>query len=98
MVGSGQAREHVGVIGADEDRVGAVDRVQGERIRLMKRDSGDQHTASSRLDGGEVEAGTVRLSANADVAVTMEEGSGGRRLRADSGGLSDIGEALLRAA
>ena len=54
--------------------VGTVDHVQGDRIKLTKNDSGDgrHHFISTGLVA-EIEDGTIRLSANADVAVTMEE-------------------------
>ena len=75
MVESSQIQEHAEVIGADGVHVGTVDHVQGERIKLTKKDSGNQHHHYISLGlVAEVEDGTVRLSANADVAVTMEEG------------------------
>ncbi len=74
MVDSSQIHEHADVIGADGVHVGTVDKVDGNRIKLTKKDSGDgaHHFISMGLVA-EVEDGTVRLSANADVAVTMEE-------------------------
>lgn len=74
MVDLSQIKEHAKVIGADGVHVGTVDHVEGHRIKLTKQDSGDQrhHYISTGLIA-EVEDGTVRLSANADVAVTMEE-------------------------
>jgi len=75
VVESSQIQEHAEVIGADGVHVGTVDHVQGQRIKLTKKDSGDQHHHYISLGlVAEVEDGTVRLSANADVAVTMEEG------------------------
>jgi len=69
--------KHALVIGADGVKVGTVDHVQDGRIKLTKMDSNDgKH---HYIDGGllaEVEDGTVRLSANADVAVTMETTDG----------------------
>ena len=67
-------KEHAPVIGADGVHVGTVDHVQGHRIKLTKTDAGDgrHHFISTGLIA-EVEDGTVRLSANADVAVTFEE-------------------------
>ncbi len=74
MVESSQIQEHAEVIGADGVHVGTVDHVQGGRIKLTKKDSGDQHHHYIALGlVAEVEDGTVRLSANADVAVTLEE-------------------------
>jgi len=74
MVDSNEIKEHAAVIGADGVHVGTVDHVQGDRIKLTKRDSGDgrHHYISTGLVA-EIENGTVRLSANADVAVTFEE-------------------------
>ena len=73
-----QIREHMEVIGADGVHVGTVDRVEGDRIKLTKKDSGEgshkghHHYISKGLIAG-VEGDKVRLSANADVAVTFEE-------------------------
>jgi hypothetical protein len=74
MVDFSQIKEHADVIGADGVHVGTVDHVQGDRIKLTKKDSSDgrHHYISNGLVA-EIEDGTVRLSANADVAVTFEE-------------------------
>ncbi len=74
MADLSKVQEHAEVIGADGVHVGTVDHVDGDRIKLTKKDSGDG--AHHYISGGlvaEVEGGKVRLSANADVAVTMEE-------------------------
>jgi hypothetical protein len=73
-----QIKEHMEVIGADGVHVGTVDRVEGGRIKLTKADSGEgSHRGHHHyIDQGlvaEVEGQKVRLSANADVAVTFEE-------------------------
>jgi hypothetical protein len=62
------------VIGADGVHVGTVDHVDGDRIKLTKRDSSDHkhHWVSAGLIA-DIEDGTVRLSANADVAITLED-------------------------
>lgn len=77
-----QIKEHMKVIGADGAPVGTVDRVEGDRIRLTKSDSGMGHhkghhhyIAQSLI--ADIEGDTVRLSANADVAVTMEQEQSG---------------------
>ena len=76
-------REHMEVIGADGVHVGTVDAVEGGRIKLTKRDSGQgsheghHHFISAALVA-EVENDRVRLSANADVAVAFEEEPDGR--------------------
>ena len=77
-------KEHMEVIGADGVHVGTVDHVEGDRIKLTKKDSGAQvaeGTGSHEghhhyISGGlvaEVEGDKVRLSANADVAIGLEE-------------------------
>jgi len=75
-------REHMEVIGADGVHVGTVDRVEGDRIKLTKQDSGQgghdgHHHFISRGLVAEVEGDRVRLSANADVAVSFEEEQSG---------------------
>jgi hypothetical protein len=75
---SSEIKEHMEVIGADGVHVGTVDRVEGNRIKLTKADSGEgSHKGHHHfIDLGlvaEVEGQKVRLSAKADVAVTMEE-------------------------
>lgn len=77
-------KEHMEVIGADGVHVGTVDKVEGDRIKLTKKDSGAQVEGATGsheghhhfVSGGlvaEVEGDTVRLSANADVAVELFE-------------------------
>jgi hypothetical protein len=73
-----QVKEHMEVIGADGVHVGTVDKVENNRIKLTKADSGEgKHIGHHHfIDLGlvaDVEGQRVRLSANADVAVTMEE-------------------------
>lgn len=74
MVDLSQITEHAPIIGADGVHVGTVDHLDGDRIKLTKADSSDErhHYISTGLIA-EVEDGTVRLSANADVAITFEE-------------------------
>lgn len=74
MVDLSQIKEHADVIGADGVHVGTVDHLQGDRIKLTRKDSSDQkhHYISTGLVA-DIEDGTVRLSANADIAVTFEE-------------------------
>jgi hypothetical protein len=78
MSGFEDIREQMEVIGADGVHLGTVDRIEGDRIKLTKADSGigsheGHHHFSSRGLVAEVEGNQVRLSANADVAVTFEE-------------------------
>lgn len=78
MSASTAIREHMEVIGADGVHIGTVDKVENGRIKLTKKDSGEgshrghHHYISTALVA-ETEGNKVRLSANADVAVTFEE-------------------------
>jgi hypothetical protein len=70
------------VIGADGVHVGTVDRLEGERIKLTKKDSGEgshegHHHYIPIALVADIEGQVVRLSANADVAVTFEEEADG---------------------
>jgi hypothetical protein len=71
-------REHMKVIGADGVPVGTVDHVEGQRIKLVRKDSGEgahkghHHYLPLGLVA-EVEGDSVRLSANADVAAELFE-------------------------
>ena len=82
MADASQIREHMEVIGADGVHVGTVDKVEGERIKLTKADSGQggheghHHFISLGLVA-EVEGDQVRLSATAANAVLFEEEEGG---------------------
>ena len=90
MVDLSSIQEHAEVIGADGVHVGTVDHVDGDRIKLTKKDSGAEvdgatgaheghhHYISQGLIAAVEDDGTVRLSANADVAVTFEEEDGGK--------------------
>jgi hypothetical protein len=82
MSGIEDIREHMEVIGADGVHVGTVDKVDGDRIKLTKKDSGEgshqgHHHFISRGLIADVEGNQVRLSANADVAVSFEEEQNG---------------------
>jgi hypothetical protein len=59
-----QIKEHMEVLGADGVHVGTVDKVEGQRIKLTRRDSGEG-------------AHKGRLSATGENAVTFEEEEGG---------------------
>ena len=83
MIDHSKIKEHAEIIGADGVHVGTVDRVEGNRIKLTKKDSGEgKHEGHHHyLDLGlvaEVEGETIRLSANADVAVAFEEEDSGK--------------------
>jgi hypothetical protein len=90
MADLSRIQEHMQVIGADGAKVGTVDSVEGGRIKLVKADSGSHaghhHYISGGLVAG-VEDNTVRLSANGDAAVLLEEEKGGESI-ADSSAFS----------
>ncbi|MFC7535955.1 DUF2171 domain-containing protein [Sphingomonas sp. GCM10030256] len=72
-----EVREHMEVIGADGVHLGTVDRVEGGRIKLTRKDSGVAHEDHHHyIPGGliaGVEGDQVRLSPNADVAASLFE-------------------------
>ena len=73
-----EIKEHMEVIGADGVHIGTVDKVEGDRIKLTRKDSGEgshrghHHFIDKSLVAG-VEGDKVRLSAVGAVAVTMAE-------------------------
>jgi hypothetical protein len=81
MSATDSIKEHMEVIGADGVHVGTVDKVDGNRIKLTKADSGQgsheghHHYISLGLVAT-VEGDKVRLSTNGDVAVQFEEEEG----------------------
>ena len=77
-----EIREHMEVIGADGVHLGTVDRVEGDRIKLTKADSGaggheSHHHFIGRGLVADVEGDQVRLSATAANALAFEEEEGG---------------------
>jgi len=83
MADLSQIKEHMEVIGADGVHVGTVDHVDGDRIKLTKKDSGQgsheghHHYISAGLVAG-VEGDKVRLSATgANAAELFEEEEAG---------------------
>jgi len=85
MADLSQIKEHMEVIGADGVHVGTVDHVDGDRIKLTKKDSGaDVEGAEGGAHAGhhhyvstglvaEIEGDKVRLSATGANAVLFEE-------------------------
>jgi hypothetical protein len=75
-------REHMEVVGADGVHLGTVDRVEDNRIKLVRADSGlahqDHHHYIPAGLVAQVEGEQVRLSARADVVAALfeEEESG----------------------
>jgi hypothetical protein len=66
--------EHAPVVGADGVAVGVVDRIEGRRLKLTRPGAltGKKHFVDVGLVAG-IEGGTVRLSANADVVMLLED-------------------------
>lgn len=80
MVDKSQIREHMEVIGADGAHVGTVDHVDGDRIKLTRKDSpatqdgqGARHHYVSLGLVADIEGGKLRLSATGANAVMFEE-------------------------
>lgn len=84
MTDTSMIKEHMEVIGADGVHVGTVDHIEGDRIKLTKKDSGAQidgargeheghhHYISAGLIA-DVEGDKVRLSATAANAIMFQE-------------------------
>lgn len=77
MSGFEDIREHMEVIGADGVHIGTVDRVENDRIKLVRADSGigheEHHHFIPRGLVAEVEGDKVRLSARGDVVADLFE-------------------------
>src|SRR6476620_4586187 len=77
MSGFEDVREHMEVIGADGVHIGTVDRVEDNRIKLIRADSGlgheEHHHYVPRGLVAEVEGDTVRLTARGDVVADLFE-------------------------
>ena len=83
MVDLSQIKEHMEIVGADGVHIGTVDKVEGDRLKLIKADSGSHGDHHHYLSAGliaAVEGDRVRLSANGDAAVLLEEEKGGQPL------------------
>ena len=81
-------REHMDIIGADGVHVGTVDKVEGDRIKMVKADSGSHGSHHHFIAGGlvaAVEGNQVRLSAEGAAAVLLEEEEGGEAIMDDGG-------------
>jgi hypothetical protein len=76
-----EIKEHMKIVGKDGSHVGTVDRIEGNRIKLTKRDSpagheGHHHYIDLKLVDV-VQGDVVKLSVNAD-GVPKSEPSGQR--------------------
>ncbi len=85
MINASEIKEHAEVVGADGVHVGTVDRVEGSRIKLTKKDSGmaghegHHHFIPLDMVSG-VEGGRVKLSKNGKDAIGMEQEENGSRM------------------
>src|SRR5690348_6235923 len=85
MSGFEDIREHMEVIGADGAHIGTVDRVEDNRIKLIRADSGigheEHHHYIPKGLVAEVEGDRVRLTARGDVVADLfEQEESGRPL------------------
>jgi hypothetical protein len=83
MVDLTQISEHMEIIGADGVHVGTVDKVEGNRIKMTKPDSGshdDHHHYLSEGLVASIEGNQVRLSATGASALLFEEEQDGGAL------------------
>ncbi|MBV1688533.1 DUF2171 domain-containing protein [Novosphingobium sp. G106] len=83
MVDLTQISEHMEIVGADGVHIGTVDKVEGNRIKMTKADSGthgDHHHYLSEGLVAAIEGNQVRLSATGASALLLEEESGGGAL------------------
>lgn len=95
MIETSAIREHMEVIGADGVHVGTVDKLEGDRIKLTKSDSGAEVEGGTGSHEGhhhyisvglvaDIEGDQVRLSTTAANAVNFtqeeDEGEGGDRV------------------
>ena len=84
MSGSANApriQEHMAVVGSDGGHVGTVDKVEGDRIKLTKKDdpdgSGQHHHFLPVSAVASVENGEVRLNMPSDRAKALATTTGG---------------------
>jgi len=83
MADLSQIQPHMEIYGADGARLGTVDAIEGDRIKLTKADSGSHSSHHHFISGGlvaAVEGNAVRLSATAANAALLEEESDGSGL------------------
>ena len=70
-------REHMTIVGAEGTKLGTVDKVEGDRIKMTREDSGighqDHHHYIPSGLVADVEGDTVRLSSTAATAASLFE-------------------------
>jgi hypothetical protein len=83
MANLSRLKKDMEVIGADGVHIGTIDKVEGRRLKLTKADSGSHQHHHHYLSAGlvaDIEGNQVRLSANGDAAVLLEEEGDGRAI------------------
>ena len=83
MADLSQVKEHMEIIGAEGVHLGTVDKVEGDRIKMTRADSGSHDEHHHYISGGlvaGVEGNQVRLSATGASAALLEEEEDGRGL------------------
>ncbi|MXP63082.1 DUF2171 domain-containing protein [Roseomonas sp. M0104] len=87
-----QIREHMEVVGSDGQHVGTVDKVEGDRIKLTRKDdpdgSGQHHHYLPVSSVDAVQADKVRLNMPADRARALATMTGGSQAATGMGGAS----------
>jgi len=65
-----QIKEHMDVVGSDSEHVGTVDKVEGQRIKLARKDpsAGGEHHYLDLSKVSSVQDGKVRLACSAQEA------------------------------
>ncbi len=86
MIDISRIKEHAEIVGADGVHVGNVDRVERDRIKLTKKDSGqgahEEHHHFVPLSlVADIDGDVVRLSTDADVTIAHEEEEAGSAVR-----------------
>ena len=83
MADISQIREQMEIVGADGVHIDTVDKLEGDRIKMTKADSGshgDHHHYLSMGLVAAVDGNQVRLSATGASAMLLEEEGGGEPL------------------
>jgi hypothetical protein len=76
-----EIKEHMSIVGKDGVPVGAVDHVEGDRIKLTKKDNppgheGHHHYIDKKLVGS-IEGDVIKLTVNGDAAPRTEKSGEG---------------------
>lgn len=83
MVDASQIKEHMEVVGADGVHVGIVDHLDGDRVKLARKDpehgiERDHHHYVPLANFSSIDQGKLWLSSNASEASILEEEEDGR--------------------